>query len=175
MKAPGSFALALVLGFTCTIVAPRAFSQAAAQPEVLLVELSSPVYPPLARQARISGDVKIQLRIRADGSVESSEVISGNPMLAPAALESAKKSTFRCHSCSAEATTYTLTYTFGFREDGDCGWHHVRAFKCLYLWRCGPAYDSASGRPPVIGQSPDRVLILADTRCFEPERAETIQ
>jgi hypothetical protein len=38
------------------------------QTGVVLVKLSPPVYPPLARQARIMGDVEIQLSIRKDGA-----------------------------------------------------------------------------------------------------------
>src|ERR1700734_3848159 len=53
----------------------------APQGEIVLNKLSPPAYPPLARQARIGGDVKIQLEIRLDGSVASAKVISGHPML----------------------------------------------------------------------------------------------
>jgi TonB family protein len=87
---------------------------------IVLTKLSPPVYPPLARQARIMGDVSIRIGIQKDGSVVSAEVISGHPMLKQAALESAQKSTFECRTCSEEVTPYSLTYTFAFRDDGDC-------------------------------------------------------
>lgn len=35
---------------------------------VVLAKLSPPLYPRLARQARITGDVKMQVRIRQDGA-----------------------------------------------------------------------------------------------------------
>jgi TonB family protein len=57
----------------------------------LLTKLLPPVYPPLARLARIAGDVQVQVLIRKDGSVASAKVISGHPILEPAALESAQK------------------------------------------------------------------------------------
>jgi protein TonB len=41
----------------------------------------NPTYPPLARQAGISGDVELKLEIRKDGSVQSATVVSGHPML----------------------------------------------------------------------------------------------
>jgi TonB family protein len=69
---------------------------------IALTTLSPPVYPPLAREARIMGDVKVQLGIRRDGSVASAEVVSGPPMLQQAALESARKSAFLCQGCSEE-------------------------------------------------------------------------
>ena len=52
--------------------------------------LVAPVYPPLARQARIMGDVKVRIGIHRDGSIASAEIVSGPPMLQPAALASAK-------------------------------------------------------------------------------------
>ena len=56
-------------------------SSDAPEQQVVLSKLSSPVYPPLARVARISGDVNLALRIRRDGSIESAEVVSGHPLL----------------------------------------------------------------------------------------------
>jgi hypothetical protein len=53
-------------------------SSVAPEQQVVLSRLSSPMYPPLARQARISGDVDLVLRIRQDGIIESAEVVSGH-------------------------------------------------------------------------------------------------
>ena len=39
-------------------------------------------------------------------------------MLKPAALNSVQKSTFMCEGCAGKK--YTITYTFGFREDNEC-------------------------------------------------------
>lgn len=61
---------------------------------VTLVKLLPPIFAPLARQARIGGDVVIQLAIGRDGKVESANVVSGHPMLKQGALESAQNSTF---------------------------------------------------------------------------------
>lgn len=97
-----------------------AHSQAAdspPKPAPYPLNLSPPVYPPLARQARIAGDVVIQIGVRPDGSVASAEVISGHAMLKPAALESARKSTFPRQEGNERTTFYSLTYTFGFRDD----------------------------------------------------------
>ena len=108
------FALLSILTGMFFAFAHTAFAQTVAQVEtpqtgVVMTKLSPPVYPPLARQARIAGDVKIDLRIRQDGSVESATLFSGHPMLALAAIESAKKSTFECRACSASATPYSVT------------------------------------------------------------------
>jgi TonB family protein len=149
---------------------------------VVLNKLFPPVYPPLARQARITGDVKMQVTIRQDGSVASAEVISGHPMLKQAALDSVKKSTFECQrwssgvyvvGCQAAETSFTLTYTFGMRDDPgdlDCSVTRARSRKCLYLWRCG-SWLGKDPRPPAVGDSSDRVMILADPACLETEAA----
>ncbi len=87
---------------------------------VVLTKLSPPIYPPLARQARITGDVKVQVEVREDGNIGSAEVVSGHPILKQAALDSARKSTFACGGCSEALTSYLLTYAFEIRTDGDC-------------------------------------------------------
>ena len=56
-----------------------------------LVRQPRPVYPPLAKQARISGVVKLSAIISKDGSIQHLEVISGHPLLVPAALEAVKQ------------------------------------------------------------------------------------
>src|SRR5690242_2409005 len=66
---------------------------------IALSRLTEPVYPPLARTARISGDVELKLGIRKDGTIASAIVISGHPMLAQAALQSAQQSQFECRAC----------------------------------------------------------------------------
>ena len=50
-----------------------------------------PSYPPLAKQARISGVVKLQAIIAKDGTVADLQVIAGHPLLIPAALEAVKQ------------------------------------------------------------------------------------
>src|SRR6201981_1128805 len=57
----------------------------------LLVKRVQPNYPPLARQARIQGTVLLQAEMRQDGAIENLRLISGHPMLAPAAIEAVKQ------------------------------------------------------------------------------------
>jgi protein TonB len=56
-----------------------------------LVRQPRPVYPPLAKQARIQGVVKLSAIISKDGTVQHLEVISGHPLLVPSALEAVKQ------------------------------------------------------------------------------------
>ena len=50
-----------------------------------------PVYPPLARQARIQGTVILKVTITKSGEVANIQLVSGHPMLAPAAIEAVKQ------------------------------------------------------------------------------------
>lgn len=55
--------------------------------EAKLIRRVEPVYPFIARQTHISGTVELQAIIAADGSVSHLTVVSGNPILARAAVE----------------------------------------------------------------------------------------
>jgi protein TonB len=50
-----------------------------------------PVYPPFARQARISGSVHLAALISADGRIRDLRTMTGHPMLIPAAIEAVEK------------------------------------------------------------------------------------
>ncbi|MCU1238431.1 MAG: TonB family protein [Candidatus Solibacter sp.] len=55
-----------------------------------LVSQPRPMYPPLAKQSRISGVVHFAVVIAKDGTVIDIKVIGGHPLLVPAALEAVK-------------------------------------------------------------------------------------
>jgi TonB family protein len=44
-------------------------------------------YPPLARQLKLSGKVRLEVTVSPDGRVKGTRIVSGNPLLADAALE----------------------------------------------------------------------------------------
>jgi hypothetical protein len=77
-----------------------------------LSKLYDPIYPPLARQAGIFGDVILSLRIGQGGSIESVDPVSGHPLLIVAAIESARASHFECTDCANTVQAYSLTYEF---------------------------------------------------------------
>jgi TonB family protein len=51
----------------------------------------SPEYPALARQMNVSGKVKLEVTIAADGHVVSARTIGGSPLLVGAATDAVKK------------------------------------------------------------------------------------
>jgi len=55
-----------------------------------LIKGPQPSYPQLAEQARIQGNVILEIRIDESGSATDIRLISGHPMLAPAAIEAVK-------------------------------------------------------------------------------------
>jgi len=56
-----------------------------------LVNRVQPMYPPLARQTRISGTVKLHAIISKDGAVRELQVVSGHPLLVQSALDAVKQ------------------------------------------------------------------------------------
>ena len=55
--------------------------------EVALLRRVDPVYPPLAKQARIQGNVRFDAVINSSGQVEKLTLISGHPLLISAARD----------------------------------------------------------------------------------------
>jgi protein TonB len=60
-----------------------------------LIRKVVPVYPPLAKQARISGVVRFTAIIGRDGAIQNLTLISGHPLLVPAATEAVKQWLYR--------------------------------------------------------------------------------
>jgi periplasmic protein TonB len=59
--------------------------------EPRVVKIVPPVYPKLARQARVSGTVVLEAIVTADGKVAQIKVISGHPLLLDAAINCVKQ------------------------------------------------------------------------------------
>jgi periplasmic protein TonB len=55
------------------------------------VAQASPSYPEVARQFRLSGTVKVQVVISADGQVKDTKVLGGHPLFVESALAALKK------------------------------------------------------------------------------------
>ncbi|MBI1788802.1 MAG: energy transducer TonB [Acidobacteria bacterium] len=56
-----------------------------------LISQPKPVYPPLARAARISGTVRLEAVIGKDGLIQDLRLVSGHHLLAPAAREAVRQ------------------------------------------------------------------------------------
>ena len=56
-----------------------------------LIRQPKPVYPPLAKQARIQGTVRFNAVIGKDGTIQNLTLVSGHPLLVPSATEAVKQ------------------------------------------------------------------------------------
>jgi protein TonB len=56
-----------------------------------LIRQPKPIYPPLAKQARIQGVVRFNAVIGKDGTIQNLQLMSGHPLLVPAAEEAVKQ------------------------------------------------------------------------------------
>lgn len=61
----------------------------------LLVSKAPPDYPADAKQARIQGTVVVRVVVDKEGNVSNIQLISGHPLLAPAAIEAVKQWKYR--------------------------------------------------------------------------------
>src|SRR6266513_1178984 len=56
-----------------------------------IINRVQPVYPPLARQTRISGTVRLHAIIGKDGMIQQLEVMNGHPLLQQSALDAVRQ------------------------------------------------------------------------------------
>jgi protein TonB len=84
----------------------------------LLIRKVQPNYPPLARQARIQGSVLLQAEISKDGSIENLRLLSGHPMLAPAAIEAVKQWKYKPYILNGEPVEVETQITVNFTLSG---------------------------------------------------------
>jgi protein TonB len=84
----------------------------------LLVRKVNPNYPPLARQARIQGTVILQAEISKTGDIQNLRLISGHPMLAPAAIEAVKQWKYKPYLLNGEPVEVETTVQVNFTLAG---------------------------------------------------------
>ena len=84
----------------------------------LIIKKVQPPYPPLARQARIQGQVILQAEISKDGTIENLHLISGHPMLAPAAIEAVKQWRYKPYLLNGEPVAVETTVMVNFSLSG---------------------------------------------------------
>ena len=84
----------------------------------LLVRKVNPNYPPLARQARIQGQVILRAVISKDGSIEGLTLVSGHPMLAPAAIDAVKQWKYKPYLLNGEPVEVDTEVLVNFTLSG---------------------------------------------------------
>ena len=76
-----------------------------------------PVFPPIAKAARASGEVKVQVTIDKAGKVVTALALSGHPLLRDAALAAARQWEFKPTMVSGKPVTVSGVLTFKFVPD----------------------------------------------------------
>jgi protein TonB len=84
----------------------------------LLIKRVNPVYPPLARQARIQGQVVLHAVISKDGSITGLNLVSGHPMLAPAAIDAVKQWKYKPYLLNGEPVEVDTEVQVNFTLSG---------------------------------------------------------
>ncbi len=84
------------------VAAPQRIRVSSGVSTGLLIKKVQPNYPPLAKQARIQGHVLLQAEISKDGTIQNLQLISGHPMLAPAAIEAVKQWRYKPYLLNGE-------------------------------------------------------------------------
>ncbi len=77
-----------------------------------------PAYPPLAKQARISGKVILHALISKEGTIEGLTLVSGHPMLAPSAIEAVKRWKYKPYLLNGEPVEVDTTIEVNFNLNG---------------------------------------------------------
>ncbi|MCU1253306.1 MAG: TonB family protein [Edaphobacter sp.] len=77
-----------------------------------------PVYPAIAKAARVQGTVIVEAVISRKGTIESLRVVSGAAMLQNAALEAIREARYQPFRLNGEPTEVQTTITVNFRLGG---------------------------------------------------------
>jgi TonB family protein len=80
-----------------------------------LVNFPKPSYPALAQRAGLQGIVKLQVRVKKDGSVEVQKLLEGDPALADAAIAVVKQWRAKPASINGKQVEVISTVTFNFQ------------------------------------------------------------
>jgi protein TonB len=97
--------------------APKKVNISAGVSTGLLIQKTTPVYPPIAKAARVSGTVVLQATISKTGTIENLKVVSGPAMLQQSALDAVRQWRYRPYLLNNEPvevdTTVNVVFTLG--------------------------------------------------------------
>jgi protein TonB len=83
----------------------------------MLIQKTQPIYPPIAKAARVSGTVVLQATISKTGSIENLHVVNGPAMLQQAAMDAVRTWRYKPYLLNNEPveveTTVNVIFTLG--------------------------------------------------------------
>jgi protein TonB len=80
----------------------------------LLVHRVEPVYPSIARAARVQGDVVLSAVINTNGDIQNLQLVSGHPMLVPNAIAAVKQWRYKPYLLNGQPVEVETTITVIF-------------------------------------------------------------
>jgi len=80
----------------------------------LLIHRVEPVYPPLAKAARVQGEVMLSAVISVNGDIENLQLVSGHPMLVPAAITAVRQWRYKPYLLNGQPVEVETTITVIF-------------------------------------------------------------
>ncbi len=83
------------------------------------VKRVNPTYPPIAKAAKATGIVQVQVTISEEGKVIEAAALSGHPLLRDAAVEAARQWEFKPTEASGTPVKVQSTLTFNFTLQGE--------------------------------------------------------
>jgi protein TonB len=114
---PGQGLISAALPPPPKAAAPARIKQGGQVTAAAIITQTRPLYPALARQARIQGNVVLHAIIDKEGKVAQLEVISGHPLLVQSALDAVKQWRYKPTQLNGDPvevdTTITVTFTMG--------------------------------------------------------------
>jgi protein TonB len=83
--------------------------------QAFLVQKVDPQYPAQAREARIQGRVVLSVVVGKDGAVQDVKLVSGHPLLAPAAMNAVRQWHYKPYLLNGDAVEVQTPVTVDFR------------------------------------------------------------
>ncbi|MGA9427748.1 MAG: energy transducer TonB, partial [Terracidiphilus sp.] len=97
--------------------APKKINISGGVAQGMLLQKVTPVYPPIAKAARVQGTVVLQAMISKTGSIENLQVISGPAMLQQSAIDAVRQWRYRPYLLNNEPveveTTVNVIFSLG--------------------------------------------------------------
>lgn len=87
----GVLILACIVALASNLVSAQSSATVSSGSERKVASRVAPVYPELARRMHIHGTVKVEAVVRPNGTVKSTRILGGSPVLVEAAQEAVGK------------------------------------------------------------------------------------
>jgi len=98
----------------CCAVFAQSVRLSDAEAKKVVKSRTNPEYPPLAKQMRVTGEVRLDVYLNEDGSLDKIHVVSGNALLAGAAQNAVKNWKFGAPTVDDKPVKAVASYSFSF-------------------------------------------------------------